>query len=86
MKGPVLLFLGLVLSGCVLQPPTPEEIAARPFNAIEEPAVVCRKEKPTGSNRVMMVCRDVPNAEDQMHTKRTMQRMKRQSEVYAENR
>jgi hypothetical protein len=86
MKRPILLSLGLVLSGCFLQPPTPEEIAARPFNSFEEPAVVCRKEKPTGSNRVVMVCREVPNAEDQLQTKRTMQRLKRQSEVYAENR
>ena len=81
MKTPVLLSLGLVVaSGCIVQPKTPQAIAAAPFDSIEEPIVVCRLEKPTGSNRKVNVCREVPGALDQQQTRRTMRRLKRQSE------
>jgi len=81
MRAPVFLFLSLVLSGCVFQPKTPAEIAAAPFRPVEEPQVVCRKEKPTGSNRPVTVCREVQDAVDREHTKRDMQVLQRQSEV-----
>ena len=81
MKRPVLLSLGLVVvSGCTAQPKTPQAIAAAPFDSFEEPLVVCRMEKPTGSNRKVNVCREVPSAVDQQQTRRTMRRLKRQSE------
>jgi hypothetical protein len=81
MRAIFLLFPGLVMSGCVLQPPTPEEIAAAPFDRVEEPQIVCRKEKPTGSNRPVTVCREVPDALDRQQTKRDMKVLKRQSEL-----
>ena len=80
MRAPFSLFLGLVLSGCVFQPKTPEQIAAEPFRPVEEPQVVCRKEKPTGSNRPVTVCREVPTAIDREDTKRDMNVLQRQSE------
>ena len=53
-------------------------------NAMEEPAeqkVSCKKEKPTGSNRPVMVCRPVPGAVDRELTNRDMSILHRQSEA-----
>jgi hypothetical protein len=80
MKALVILFLSVVLSGCVFQPKTPEEIAAAPFDRAGEPQIVCQKEKPTGSNRPVTVCREMPDALDREQTKRDMRVLQRQSE------
>lgn len=81
MRTPVLLSLGLVVaSGCIVQPKTPQAIAAAPFDSFEEPVIVCRKEKPTGSNRKVTVCREVQSALDQQQTKRAMRSLQRESE------
>lgn len=81
MKASVVFFLGLVASGCAVQPETPEAIAAAPFKpAVEPPQIICKKEKPTGSNRPVTVCREVASALDQEQTKRDMRVLQRQSE------
>jgi len=81
MRTPVVIFLGLVVSGCVAQPETPESIAAAPFDGpVEPPQIVCKKEKPTGSNRAVTVCREVPGVLDRERTRRDMSVLQRQSE------
>ena len=81
MKVPVVLFLGLIVSGCAAQPESPEAVAAAPFEeAPEAPKIVCKKEKPTGSNRPVTVCREVPGVLDREHTRRDMGVLQRQSE------
>lgn len=76
----VFLLLTILTSGCVFQPPTTQQIAAAPFSAATEPEIICRKEKPTGSNRKVTVCREVLSADDQEQTRQTMKRLQRQSE------
>ncbi len=81
MKATFVIFTGLILTGCALQAPTPEEIAAAPFNDAVEPQIVCKMEKPTGSNRPVQVCREVPSALDREQTRRDMGVLKRQTEA-----
>lgn len=81
MKVPVVCLLGLIASGCAAQSESPEAIAAAPFeDAPEAPRIVCKKEKPTGSNRPVKVCREVAGVLDQEQTRRDMSVLQRQSE------
>lgn len=81
MKVPVVFFLGLIVSGCAAQPETPESVAAAPLgDAPVEPRIVCKKEKPTGSNRPVTVCRQVAGAFDEEQTKRDMRVLQRQAD------
>ena len=81
MRIPVVFFVGLILSGCAAQPETPESVAAAPIgDAPEAPRIVCKKEKPTGSNRPVKVCREVGGPLDQEQTRRDMSVLQRQSE------
>lgn len=81
MRTPVLVFLGLVVSGCAAQPETAEAVAAAPLgNAPEPPKIVCKKEKPTGSNRPVTVCREVLGALAQEQSRRDLRTLQQQSE------
>ena len=81
MRALFVIFLGLVVSGCAAQPETPEAVAAAPIaDSVEAPRIVCKKEKPTGSNRPVKVCREVGDALDQEQTRRDMRVLQRQSE------
>ena len=81
MKIPVVIFLGLIVSGCAAQPETPESVAAAPIgDAPVEPRIVCKKEKPTGSNRPVTVCRQVAGAFDEEQTKRDMRVLRQQAD------
>jgi len=82
MRTSVVVFLGLLVSGCAAQPETPEAIAAAPFgDAPEAPQIVCKKEKPTGSNRPVTVCREVAGAIDQEQAKRDVRVLQRQADI-----
>lgn len=74
MKSVVVVILGLVASGCVAN-------SYSPPLAAENAAVVCKKEKPTGSNRPVEVCRAVAGVLDKEGTKRDMSVLQRQSEI-----
>ncbi len=73
MKASLVVILSFIAGGCVVNPHAPVPTAA---NA----EVVCKKEKPTGSNRPVTVCRPVSGALDQEDTKRDMGVLQRQSE------
>lgn len=81
MKGLIVVFLTLLASGCASQSyssePTPVSVAGE---SIDPNAVVCRMEKPTGSNRPVKVCRPAPGALDDEQTMRDMRFLQRQSE------
>lgn len=82
MRTPVVVFLGLVVSGCAAQPETPESVAAAPIGtAAEAPRIVCKKEKPTGSNRPVTVCREVLGALDQEQSRHDLRTLQRQSDA-----
>ena len=74
MKATLIVIVGLALSGCVTNSNSPAYAEA---NA----DVVCRMEKPTGSNRPVKVCRAVGDAIDQENTKRDMGVLQRQSDI-----
>lgn len=81
MRAPIVLFLGLLVSGCAAQPESPEAVAAAPFeDAPEAPRIVCKKEKPTGSNRPVTVCRQVAGAIDHEQARRDMGVLQRQAD------
>ncbi len=70
------------MSGCAVQPDSPEAIAAAPFDGpVQQPKVVCKMEKPTGSNRPVQVCREVASALDRELTRRDMDLLQRQTEA-----
>jgi len=75
MKVSAIVILSLIVSGCVTKP----NLAA-PIVASEEQRVICQKEKPTGSNRLVKVCRAVPGVLDREDTERDMRVIQRQSE------
>ncbi len=77
MKACLVIALGLIVSGCVSSPVPPSVDAV----AAEREAVVCKKERPTGSNRPVKVCRSVPGALEQEDTERDMRVLQRQSEM-----
>ncbi|RZV37398.1 MAG: hypothetical protein EX272_05445 [Chromatiales bacterium] len=81
MRISVVFLVGLILSGCAAQPETAETIAAAPLESgVEPPKIVCKKEKPTGSNRPIEVCRQVAGAFDEEQTKRDMRVLQRQAD------
>lgn len=75
MKNFVIVIMILIVSGCVVKPPLDGPIVAR-----EEQRVICKKEKPTGSNRPVKVCRAAPGVLDREDTERDMRVIQRQSE------
>ena len=75
MKASVVVVLCLIVSGCAVNPhPLPPTVADVP--------VICKKEKPTGSNRPVNVCRAVPGVMDRENTERDMRGLQRQSEQF----
>ena len=82
MRVVVPVAFAIVFSGCAAQPeeePTASTLLSVPER--EEPKVVCTRQKPTGSNRRVKVCKEVGDAIDAEHTRRDMQTLKRQSEM-----
>ena len=75
MKAFVIFFLSLVATGCAV-PPHMAAISSEP-----EGEVACHKEKPTGSNRPVVVCRPVAGILDEEQTKRDMREIQQQSEL-----
>lgn len=82
MRIAVVAVLGLAVSSCASQPKTAEEIAAETLASTgEDPRIVCKKEKPTGSNRPIKVCRQVSDPIDKEHVRRDMGVLQRQTEA-----
>ena len=82
MRGAIVLLFGLIASGCATQPESAEEIAAQALASTgEDPRIVCKKEKPTGSNRPIKVCRQVSDPIDREHVRRDMGVLQRQTEA-----
>ena len=76
------MLFGLMVIGCATQPESAEAIAAESFASTgDAPRIVCKKEKPTGSNRPVRVCRQVGDPLDQEETRRDMRVLQRQSEA-----
>ena len=74
MNAPVIVVLSLFVCGCAVNPHS--------MVAMETDAqVVCKMEKPTGSNRPVKTCRPVSGALDDEETKRDMGVLQRQSEI-----
>lgn len=72
----------LLVAGCAAQPeepPTASALLSVPDRP--DPQIVCTREKPTGSNRTVKVCREVGDAIDNENTRRDMQKLQRQSEI-----
>jgi hypothetical protein len=82
MKELIAVFLTLVVSGCAGQPyspaPMPVGVAGEPNEPNE---VVCRMERPTGSNRPVKVCRAASGPLDDEQTTRDMRVLQRQTEL-----
>jgi len=87
MKGLSALILTLVVSGCASQSYShaPIPVAAADESAADESvgsnAVICKMEKPTGSNRPVRVCRAEPGPLDDEQTERDLRALQRQSEL-----
>lgn len=75
MKTLTIVLLTIVVSGCAANQ------YSIPVASAEDAQVVCKKEKPTGSNRPVKVCRPVSDAIDQEETKRDMRVLQNQSEM-----
>jgi len=75
MKASVIVFLSLIVSGCAVEP----DLTA-PIVASTPQTVICKMEKPTGSNRPVKVCRAAPGELDREEAKRDMRIIQRQSE------
>ncbi len=74
VKASVIVVLSFIASGCAVNPHS--------MVAVETDAqVVCKMEKPTGSNRPVKICRPVGGVLDQEETKRDMGVLQRQSEI-----
>ena len=82
MKASVVVILSLIVSACVVHSkpsaPGPTNVVA---DTPEQQTVVCKKEKPTGSNRPVTVCRAVPGLLEREQTERDMRVLHRQSEI-----
>lgn len=77
MKASVVVILSLMVSGCAAN-----SLSSTPVAASGKPqAVVCKKEKPTGSHRSVKVCRAVPGALDREDTRRDMGVLREQSVI-----
>ncbi len=82
MKTTVILLSSFLLGGCVSQSAAPGSAEASLSGPIDsEPPVVCKKEKPTGSNRPVVVCRQVAGAIDREQTERDVRVLQRQTEI-----
>lgn len=69
----LIVILSFIVSGC----------AANPYSmaaATTDEQVVCKREKPTGSNRPVKICRPVDEALDREDTVRDMRVIQQQSE------
>jgi len=85
MKELSAVFLALVVSGCVSQSYSSAPMPASVAGESSEPnAVICRMEKPTGSNRPVKVCRPAYGPLDDEQTTRDMRVLQRQSELLNE--
>jgi hypothetical protein len=73
MKGFVVVVLSLIVSGCAASPYSPAVTTA-------DVPVICKKEKPTGSNLRVTVCRPVRGVLEREDTVRDMRVLKRQTE------
>ena len=69
-----MVILGLLVSACTTNPHTVPTVAS-------EQDVVCKMEKPTGSNRPVKVCRPAAGAFDRDETERDMRVLQRQTEM-----
>lgn len=82
VRASLVVILSLTVSACVGQSKSP---APDPTNLVgdapEQQAVICKKEKPTGSNRPVTVCRPVPGVLDREQAKRDARVLQRQSEI-----
>ncbi|MEL7186454.1 MAG: hypothetical protein AAFN50_08490 [Pseudomonadota bacterium] len=83
MKTPLFAALTLIACGCATQTDPDEAVTASELikAADDEPRIVCTREKRTGSNRLVKVCREVANEVDRENTRRDMQVLKRQSDI-----
>lgn len=82
MKAAIIVALAVAVSACATQPEEPATASALlSAPEREESQVVCKRVKPTGSNRRVKVCREVGDAIDAEHTRRDMQTLQRQSEI-----
>lgn len=80
MRVSVVVFLSLVVSACVVNPHPAEPFAANVAQTNEEGSVVCKLEKPTGSNRPVRVCRAVQGSLEREETQREIRHIHEQSE------
>lgn len=82
MKALIPVALTIFVGACASQPEEPQTASA--ILSVPERAeqqVVCTRQKPTGSNRRVKVCRPVGDAIADEHTRRDMQKLQRQSEL-----
>ena len=76
----VVVFLSAILSACVVNPHPPERLAANVTERSADGSVVCKLEKPTGSNRPVRVCRLVAGSMEREETQRKIRHIHEQSE------
>ena len=82
MKALMILAGSIVIAGCAVDPYSPASLASNSASSSDDaPAVICRKEKPTGSNRPVQVCRAAPGTIEAEQTERDMKTLQRQSEM-----
>lgn len=83
MRTPIIAALTLIVSGCATQtdPDEPATASELMSAADDEPKIVCTREKKTGSNRLVKICREVANEVDRENTRRDMQVLQRQSDI-----
>ena len=76
MRACVIVILCFIVSACVTSP------LYEPLSVVagEQQEIICKKEKPTGSNRPVTVCRAAPGILDKEATQRDMKVLQRQSE------
>ncbi len=81
MKVALAVLLGLLAGGCVTPPSEPQPAAGSiAENATKTPTqVVCKREKPTGSNRPVKVCRKVPTELEREQARRDVRVLQRQT-------
>lgn len=72
----LIVILSFIVSGCAANPSSNTVAATATDNE-----VICKREKPTGSNRPVKVCRPVGEALDREDTVRDMRVIQQQSEI-----
>ena len=81
MKLTAILLLGLLAAGCVTDERASGTAGVQIVNVDGQPVeVVCRREKPTGSNRPVKVCRRVATTLEREKAKRDVRAMQRQND------